>query len=339
MRQFTAFLIGFLLLAALSLALPARYDVPYPKPLGPELAPAPRQSYRLEIEARRAEIVLLGDSMMQLGVDGEALQQALGRTVYRIAVPGSASAAWYLITRHNVVRAEPPPAALIVFFRDTILTAPGYRVHGSYYTDVVYENTAPDDDLFVQYAYIDRMSLPERLAERYLPLYGQRLDLRAALDARLRYTLPALTLGCAPDCADSALEEVFQANNMEPGRLGDAVAAAESYLYTPENLDFRARVERSFLPEMIRLTRQRGIRLILVRFKTLRFADSQPAALQAYMRDLRAYLAERDVPLLDYSADPRVLPEYYFDSLHMTESGRAAFTRILAEDLVSLIRP
>lgn len=339
MRKFLALLITFLLIAALSWLLPERHGVPYPKPLGPQLSPYARQSYRLDIEARQPDLVLLGDSLLQLGVDGVALADKLGRPVYRITVPGSASAAWYLIARHNIVTATTPPQMLIIFFRDSLLTAPGYRVHGNYYTDIVYENTAPDDSLFIQYSFIDLMSPAERLAEQYLPLYGQRLDVREAIDYRLRYTPPGLALACNMDCTNLAMDNVFNANNLETGTLSDAVAAAESYLYTPDNLDFNSRIEHSFLPEIIRLTRERGIRLVLVRFKTLIFPDaaSQPADLQAYMRDLRDYLAANDVPLLDYSGDTRIRADFYFDPFHMTTTGQAIFTEILAADLQPLL--
>ena len=335
MRKIIAFLAGLLAIAGLSLFLPRHYGVPYPKPLGPRLSTYPRQSYMRDIETSHASLVLLGDSLLDLGVNADELAGTLGRPVTNIAVHGSASSTWYLITRHNVVTADPPPDVLVIVFRDSILTAPGYRVQGKYYTDVVYENTNFDDTLFVQYSFINLMSPAEKLAEQYIPLYGQRLDVREAIDYRLRHTLPSWLLACDANCTNQAMDGVFQASNFETGTLSDAIAGAEAYLYMPANLDFDARVEQSYLPEIIRMTRERGIQLVLVRFKTWIFpnAASEPADLQAYMHALSDYLEANQVVLLNYAFDARLPEEYYIDPFHMNAAGRAAFTQILAEDL------
>lgn len=339
MRKFLSFLVVFLAALSTSFLLPGYYDIPYPKPLGPELSPLARQSYRIQMEQDRPDVVLLGDSMLYLGIDEIALADRLDRSVYKIAIPGSTSAAWYLITRHNIAVAEPPPGMLVIFFRDAILTAPGYRVHGSYYENVVYENTAPDDSLFIQYSFIDQMNPAQKFFEQYLPLYGQRLDVRAAIDNRLSYSLPDWITHCDVECTDLAMSDVFNANNLDTGTLSDAVATTERYLYTPENLDFSARIDHSYLPEIIRMSKDAGIRLVLVRCKTLYTPPItlQQAGLREYIEDLGNYLIAQDVPLLDYSADPRLTAEHYLDPFHLNLAGQKVFTGMLSEDLNSLL--
>jgi lysophospholipase L1-like esterase len=94
------------------------------------------------------------------------------------------------------------------------------------------------------------------------------------------------------------------------------------------------------LPEIIRLTKKRGIRLILVRTK--RLSDPTPAhespPLRRYISDLYAYLEDNHVDYLDLAHDERIKPEYFFDSLHLNAEGKEVFTRLLAGDLMPILK-
>lgn len=332
-RRYVLFLL--LLSGGLSVYVQVRYQPGYPRPLGPQPDAYVRQTVKRVLEQTSTQIVMLGDSLLQTNVDAAALSAALGVEIFSVRASGSASALWYLVLENNIVEAERKPRALIILFRDTMLTLPGYRVHGSYFI-LIDEYAAPDDLLFIERAYIHRMNPLEKLAEAYLPVYGGRLDLRKLLDARIRHTLPRLFLHCDAACANGAMDAVFQAANLEANLLAEAVASAETYLYTPRALDFDANVNDSFLPEIIRLCRENGIQLVLVRARTLRF-DSEPPALKTYMDDLASYLDERGIPFLDFSRDERLVPRLFADTLHLNEAGKAVFTEMLAEALESIL--
>lgn len=322
------------LLGGLSLILLRRQES-YPRPLGPQLDRFIRQTAKNVLDEDQPSVMMLGDSLLQTDLDAAALSLALGREAYGVRASGSASALWYLILKNNIVRAAHKPQVLLILFRDTMLTLPGYRVHGSYFVPID-EYAGPDDALFIQLAYINQMNPLEKWAEAYLPLYGSRLQLRQSLDARLRSTLPGVFLDCDPACANSSMSAVFQANNLEPNMLAEAIASAENYLYTPRALDFDHTVDESFLPEIIRLCRENDIRLVLVRARTLRF-DSEPPGLQTYIKDLASYLDERGIPFLDFSRDERLTPAHFADVLHLNEAGRVVFTEMLAEALKPLL--
>jgi lysophospholipase L1-like esterase len=110
--------------------------------------------------------------------------------------------------------------------------------------------------------------------------------------------------------------------------------------YELQNLLFERQLNRSFLPEMIRLAKERGLRLIMVRQKTLRFSASlsEPPALPLYNHDLHTYLAQNDIPLVDFSSDVRLKANYLKDSVHMNTTGQAAFTQMAVEALEPLIK-
>lgn len=325
---------------AFSVFIAQRYQVTYPKPIGPTLDEYYKRTDTKRITELQPRVVLVGDSVLVLSVDPEGLSREMDVPVYGIGMPGSASAVWYLVLKNDIVPVpEPRPDILVLIFRDTILTRPGYRVYGSYF-DQIDEYATPADTELIQRAYINSMNPLEKMAEGYFPIYGSRWRVRETLDYYIRFTLTGLLLDCKRGCTTEAMSKVFEAANMEQNILGDAIGAAETYLYTDRAFDFDREVDRSFLPEMIRLCRESGIQLVVVRTKTLRYKEtSEPAALKRYIENLSAYLEENGVILLDFSNDPRLKDEYFIDQLHLDMTGRDIFTQMLADELGSLLRP
>lgn len=326
----------FVLLLLASLAVQFAFQGPYPDSPGPHLTPRIAREYLQEIKSQRPQIVLLGDSMLTKDVDADLFQEQTGLATYKLDVPGSASALWYLLLEHNILPAGEPPQTVVILFRDALLTAPSFRADGPYF-GMLDKYSSPEDTLFLQLAYVQRMSLAERALDMFLPVYSYRVELLDALGAFQRHTLPSL-LGCDVPCSDAAFESVLR-SDIPPEVLSGMILSAEQELYSSSALDFDERVAHSFLPEIIALARERGVRLIFVRAPTNLFPNpaAEPDALDAYMRDLRAYLDERGLPLLDLAHVPPIRPEHFSDPHHMTPEGKAIFTQVLAEALQPLI--
>lgn len=326
-----------LLSIALSVIVRRAYDLPYPAQLGPQFDNFVRMEDRDQISEKQAEVVLLGDSILALGISAEQMETRLGRAVYPIARPGSASASWYLSLKNMVVTTTPRPSYVVIFFRDSILTAPGYRVNGKYFA-LTDELAYRDDALVIEKAFIRQSSPLEQFVESYFPIYSGRLRIRETLDYYIRYGLTNLA-GCDPGCNENANYIVFNDQNIDNVLLVEAIATAESYLYTPERLDFDAQLPNSLLPDMISLAQEHNIQLVFVRTKHFTYPTlaSQPVALQVYNSKLAAYLQENDIPLLDFSSDPRLTEDLYVDSHHMSAQGAAVFTELVAEALAKLL--
>lgn len=324
-------------LALLSVYIPTRYGVEYPRQIGPLFDEFYKREGLLTIATEKPQIVMVGDSVFMRGVDRKLLAAETGKTVYGIGVAGSASALWYAVLEHNIAPSPYKPEILILVFRDTMLTTPGYRVHGSYFKQLD-EYATPNDSLIIERAYVNLMNPLEKMAEGFFPLYGSRLSLREMLDHYIRYSGNRLLLNCNADCTDVAMGTVFGAGNMEQNILGDAIGTAESYLYTPQALDFERQLDRSFLPEIVRLARENGIQLVLIRTKTLRYPDeeSEPLELKTYMNEMAAYLEANHVILLDYGQEPSLKEEFFYDPLHLNEEGRVIFTALIVNALNTL---
>lgn len=337
MRLFLRFVLSFvLLLVFVSVLLPVHYKVEFPRDPGPVLDPGVRLVHKRYIEENQPKIVLLGDSTLDDGVDPELLAQQAGVQIYSIPVHGSASAMWYLLLKNNIVAAEHKPDYVLVVFRTSVLTAPAYRVQGKYF-EALDEFAGVDEPIFLEKSFINFMNPLEVLAGRYLPLYVLRLQVRREIESGVLYAVPS-TFSCDRVCVDTSLNTIFYGKNLEPGVLADAVNIAESYLYTPEQLNFESQLEGSYLPDMIQIARDNGINLVFVRIKIAAVDENSSPELVRYLASLKTYFEKQNVDYLDYGNDPRLPPDLYSDTVHLGARGERVFTQILAEDMVNLLK-
>ncbi|NPV75484.1 MAG: hypothetical protein HPY59_03820 [Anaerolineae bacterium] len=317
--------------------MPARYQTHYPRELGPEFKPQVRQDWREKLETQKAEIVLMGDSVLREGIDPSQFKALTGEEPLYVAIPGSSSALWYAIIKNNIAVSTHQPRYLFLFFRDTMLTTPDYRVTGKYFT-MLDEFASPDDTLIVQYAYINSMNWIEKLLEQYVPLYGNRTDLRNSIEYRLKYTLPFRLLRCGEVCVDQAIANVFADEKMAFILKERAVSEAEDYLYENKNLDFNNQVSRSFLPEIIRTLQEKNVQLVLVQVKTTRFrSGNRPFLLNKYLADLQQYAIAHNVLYLSFSDNKRLKDAYFVDQIHLSDEGKEVFTTLFSEAIKPII--
>ena len=327
------FFVGFLFFY-----VPVRYHISYPRDIGPQFDEHVRQTYINALDQKQPDILLLGDSMLAPAVDETVLQNQLGHKTMLVSLPGTASTIWYLMIKNNIVLAEHKPKYLAIFFRDSMMTVPGYRVSGRYFEQID-EFATPDDTLLIQRAYINQMTPLDKLMERYVPLYGSRWTIRRSIDYYMRHGLGKALLHCDAGCTDKAMEAVFAADNLDVTFLSDAIAASDDYIYTNGRLDFHQQVGQSFLPEIVRLCRENKIQLVLVRMPIRRFEKpgTEPKGLAAYIKVLANYSNENGVPFFDL--DKKELSgEYFSDDVHLNKQGEAIFTQWLTEALRPVVK-
>jgi hypothetical protein len=338
MRSFLRyFLLLIAALAALTFYLPIRYGTPYPAQPGPKFDAAIDMKHRIGIIAQQPQIILLGDSMVEENVDTSALSEMLGRPVYTISYPGAASAMWYLSVKNNISVSPHKPKALVILFRDTTLTTPEYRVGGNF-NEALDTLAGADEELLIRLAYLNHMNPLEKFARQFFPLYVYGLHARDKVESAIRHLPSRPLLGCGNRCVDNALLNIFNFRTMAAPAANDPVAQSENVLYTDHALDFNRQVNDSFLPEIIRLCRENSIQLILVRGKTISFADlPEPAGLRDYILDLEEYLTQNGVLFADLEADSRLDAGGYVDRYHILPEARGTYTQMLAEALTPLL--
>ena len=138
------------------------------------------------ITAQKPQIVLLGDSMVEENVDTPVLSQKLGRSVYTISYPGSATALWYLAIKNNIIVSPNKPPVLVIMFRDTVLTAPAYRADGKF-TSAIDTLAGANEPLLTRLAYVNNMNPLEKFAKQHFPLYEFGFQVRDRVEFFVRY--------------------------------------------------------------------------------------------------------------------------------------------------------
>lgn len=331
MRFFLKFILILVFIIILSYTiLPSAYVTNFPRHPGPTLDRQARTNHLKYIEENQPTIVLIGDSTLVLGVDATQLAEQTSKPVYSIGIPGSASALWYILLKNNIADADHKPQYVLVVFRDSILTAPGYRVHGSYF-ELLDEYARRNEPVLLEKSFLNFMNPFERMFDKYFPLYALRSNLRQDIDTSIRYAAPPIS-GCDEACTDYALAELFQAADLEPRALVNAVNSAESLLYTKEQLDFESVIDESLLPDMIEIAKYNNINLVFVRIKVFTSPQNSPA-LDQYLLDLKNYFEAQHVDYLDFGNDPRLTEELYQDTIHLNQQGKAVFTQFVAQGL------
>ena len=328
-----------LLLAALvilSSVIVAKGLGQFPAPPGPRFDNLIDTTHSDTIAKQCPDAILLGNSMVGVNVDTAALSNSLGKSLYPIVYNGSASALWYLSIKNNILASPCKPRAIIVLFRDTILTVPQYNVNGNY-VETLDTLAHAEEHLLIERAYVNFANPFDLFAQRYLPPYRLGNEARIHINNLLQYFPPRL-FHCDQPCVDANFQKTFNFLALMAPRNIDAAAQIESSLYSERALDFHGQVEQSFLPEIIRMCRENGVHLILVRGKTVYFdSHPKPAALDEYMRDLKEYLSQNKVSFEDLELDTHLTAKDFADPFHVFPEARSIYTQMLVKALSPLL--
>jgi len=277
--------------------------------------------------------VIIGDSMAGR-VHFDRLRDLTGEEVAPILQNATGSAYWYLAFKNFVVASGVKPKWTLVFFRDTNLTDPMFRLSGAYRSTLDEVALDREDELnrivaaratgpwHTIYGLIDRVYGAER-ARAWLEPHVASWPARVVADAT---RAPALL---------TRINDAFSLDHLRPMAQADLEAAAD------RDADFATNAKTSVLPGFVTLARERGVRVCFIRVLR-RPVDGAPpvesAALRRYVADLRAYLGDEGACFLDDRDDPRLLSIPYEDGDHIKREGTVRYTELLVERLAQLVR-
>ena len=217
------------------------------------------------------------------------------------------------------------------------MTTPDFRVEGGNNFEIIDEYAASDEPLLLERSFLQKMGMLEQIATRYLPVFGERDQVRGSIDYRINHTLPVLS-GCGVDCVGNVLQTIFS-GAVDTKAVLAAQNRSENFLWEMKRLFFNRQLQRSYLPEIERMTRENDIQLILVEMKTFRSPPSSTTSLllNRYKRDLRAYCAEKGIVYISFADDPRLTRDLFPDGFHLAVEAMPMFTDMLAEELAGIV--
>jgi len=307
--------------------------------------------------------VLIGNSMLNSRIDNRELTDTSGWKTRKVAKGGSQSALWFLFLKNIVIESGARPGLISVFFRDTDLTWPDFRVEGNN-EGLNAELGGPDDPVWQQVLVKRREStegFPGRIRDALHNLFPDK-DLRPNArrqmqDRALRFTrIGTKTRGSGRRIE---LNERFSLAHLRHDLGGDFASAsgtqsARTVMVDGEAVDptfyedgphtFDPSPTASFLPHIIALAKAHGSQLHFHRVKRRPLTNNtrpDDPVLKRYMTDLHAYLTANGCLFTDESQDARLTLDMYADGDHIS-ANEAIQKRYLAnfwERIGPVIKP
>jgi hypothetical protein len=307
------------------------------------LGPAPRRPFdekplRL-LKKERPAVVLLGDSMLDTRIDSKVLNRLAGQRCFVLAQPGSSSAAWYLMFKNLVAVQTPPPRTVIILYRSRQLTLPTHRAVGDYRKSMepymrdaepvleklvgpVRKSTGPLDDM-VQVLYpLDRMR--ERAQDK---MQAWALDLVAS---SREY-----------EEIHNAAKILFSPKNLRVGNVVDEQQEGGAASLDPNDHDFAASVDASFLPPLLEIAREKGIQLVFYKVKRRPNPDGtlgeESQTSEEYDQALRAYVEKAGARFFDETQEPDITVDLYGSGDHVAPAMMPRYTELFWQKIGKMV--
>ena len=291
-----------------------------------------------ELRAINPGVIVIGDSMAGR-IHKRRLEELTGAPVAPILRNATGSAHWFLIFKNYVIASGVKPRAVVVFFRETNLTDPMFRLGDPYRANADYLSHAFEPEL--------NAAVASRTQGGWFRVHSA-VDRAYAIEQTRRWLEPELAVWPARIVAGGAglqtprSTELLNGLNTEFGldRLRPAVAADMASV-AGESLDFARDVNRSVLPAFVTLAREHGLKLIFVRVLRRPENGRAPAetpALQRYIRDLGAYLEANGAIFRDDRYYPGMAALPYDDGDHISRVAMVPYTELFFEQMAAHLR-
>lgn len=287
-----------------------------------------------ELKAANPDYVAIGNSMLytRLGKTPEKMNALTGKKFFFIVKNGSSSAAWYMTLKNIVAASGVKPKLVFFFIRDNDLTSPFFRTAGSYAT---YLNSlrGPHEPV------LDEMLRVPPVKQGLVGTISRRLNGAGGLcsfpawDEKFPRQLIDLSMdvgggGVSKTVLRSTLSARFAVEHLRGDLAADLPAPGSGDGYAPDsyndlNGNYHEAEEHSFLPAMMQVAKDHGLKLLFFRIK--RRPDDQghvtdePPELPAYAQHLQRWIEERGGLFFDETYDPSIPRTIYQDGDHVAE--------------------
>jgi hypothetical protein len=297
--------------------------------------------HRQKLAKIEPEYVFIGSSMLVSRMDIDHFNTIIdGQTGYMLADVGALSSLWYLWMKNSLIASGVKPKAVFIFFRHTAITNPADNSSSVFIMEKIQKNSLDSEPVYDQVMgyhkdFFDLMSewllklypiqdfwhkgvnwivdsagflfgLPEYASYKYRAIFhpeqisGKQRRAMMAARENLKYRMT---------------HEVFTVKNQrdQKNRISQS--------FTGESqLNFKERLPLSFLPHIVRLGKEAGLKLVFVRIRSRPNRDnsiSTSLLLDRYIADLSQYAEKNGIAFHDFTQDPNLIFSMYNDGAHI----------------------
>ncbi len=284
------------------------------------------------LEKARPRGVLIGDSMLGSRIDAPTLHALAGERWEVLAQPGGSSAIWFLMMKNLLAVQAPPPRTVIIFFRDRQLTLPAHRTDGGYRKTIesYMRGGEPKVEALLRATTGRERSRLERLAQAMYPVQWRR---EAWQDKVQSWSLDLVASSREYEKIRDDTRAIFSLQNLrqDSGLDFEREEGGQKGL-DPDDHEFAAAVDESFLPAILGMARQKGIHLVFFRVKRQPLAADgsvkQSPTYPAYKEALRAYVEKAGAQFVDETPDPDVTRSFYGSGDHVAPAMMKPYTEL-----------
>jgi hypothetical protein len=263
-----------------------------------------------------------------------------GEHGFVLAQPGSSSATWYLMMKNLVAAQKTPPRTVIILFRNRQLTLPTHRTGGDYRKSM--ETYMRDEEPLLEKLAgpAEKPGAPlERAVQTMYPMERRRDQAQRKVQAM---ALDFVASSREYEEIHNAAKVLFGPKNLRTGITVDEQKEGGLESLDADDHVFEAMVGKSFLPEILKLARDKGIKLVFFAVKrrpprSAALAEESPTAPE-YIRALRAYLEKEGARLYDETRDMDVTLEFYGSGDHVAADMMPRYTEMFWQKVGKLVK-
>jgi hypothetical protein len=291
------------------------------------------------LRAKKPQVVVLSDSMVDNGIDAELLGKLLNnRRVELLWYGGAASASWYFRVKNYIVASRIHPELVCIFFRDRVLTDPRFRTEGSYRSKL---ESAIHEDEPIYRLVLGQLPAGEwdlhSWVDRLYPLNARR----HAEHEKIEQVSMRLVANAGVTVSELRrwTNETFALINLGGGAAEEAEAISKE-----KEADFDPDPRRSFLPHIVAAAAEARIPLCFLRVKRHPGQDGvvqQSEQLRRYIAGLRKWIENQGCHFIDDTDNPARTPDMYLQpgDDHMGPWAKERSTEFYADKLRPLLSP
>jgi len=286
-----------------------------------------------DLQESKPEYIFIGNSMLDSRLDKKKFEELSGSSCQIVWHGGVMSAVWYLIVKNVIATSKIYPKSIFIFFRDTYLTEPDYRVSGTYRRYLNIYSTGKEKILE------DKLLTKNILHNRYeiaitklYPLMQLKTKSRGKISGAAALMTKLIPLRFTQHFKISDVNNLFDFKN---SRI--VAVDGENIEENEWNYNFNEALNSSFLPIIVELSKSEKLTLVFIRVKKRPIHGSlaiQKPELNKYINDLKIYLASNDIGFYDFTGHPEITLDLYASGDHLNEEGKKKFTEIFVNTLI-----
>ncbi|MBF0445412.1 MAG: DUF1574 family protein [Magnetococcales bacterium] len=297
--------------------------------------------HRQNLAKIKPDYVFIGSSMLVSRMDVDHFNTIMdGKIGYMLSDVGALSSLWFLWLKNSLIASGVKPKVVFIFFRHTALTNPAQNSSSVFIMEKIQKNSLDSEPIYDQVMGYHK-DFFDLMREWLLKLYPIQdfwhKDVNWIVDS-------AGFLFGLPEYASYKYQAFVHPEQITTKQRRAMMAAREALksriayeVFTDKNqrdqknhisksftaesqLNFKKRLPLSFLPQIVRLGKEAGLKLVFVRIKSRPNRNnsvSKSLLMDRYIADLSQYAEKNGIAFHDFTQDHNITFPMYNDGAHI----------------------